>query len=321
MKKQTEQFNNFLQQQNFLKEPKNLYTPIGYMMQLGGKRIRPILCIMGNQLFEPNEQPTLNAALAIEIFHNFTLVHDDIMDEAPIRRGQPTIQHKYGLNTAILSGDLMMIWAYQYLEKVGTQYLLDVFTLFNKTAAQVCDGQQWDMDFEERQDVTIPEYITMIEHKTAVLLAASLKMGAIIGNATKEEAEDLYKFGKNIGIAFQLQDDYLDAYANAEKFGKKVGGDIAQNKKTFLLLKALAKANPTQHTELQKLITTKPTNETEKIQAVLSIYNDLDIKEETRQQMKSYHDKALKALSNIQAPQEKKQPLLDIVDLLMGRDV
>ena len=230
-------FLQYLEAKNWIQEPKNLYEPIDYILQLGGKRIRPVLTLMAADIFSGDFQKALPAALAVEVFHNFTLVHDDIMDDAPLRRGQATVHEKWDLNTGILSGDAMLILAYQYFEDYEPHVFQKLSKLFSKTALEVCDGQQLDVDFETRNDVSIPAYIDMIRLKTSVLVAAALKMGAIVAETSNENANLIYDFGLNLGLAFQLQDDYLDTFGDPETFGKQIGGDIIENKKTFLYLK------------------------------------------------------------------------------------
>ena len=234
-----EQFLLYLKSQNIDKEPATLYQPIDYILQLGGKRMRPVLTLMTADIFEIDYKLALPAAMAIEVFHNFSLVHDDIMDDAPLRRGQVTVHEKWNINTGILSGDAMLILAYQYFENYQPKTFRKLAKLFSKTALEVCEGQQYDVDFETRNDVTIAEYLKMIEFKTAVLVAAAMKMGAIIAQTSKENSKLIYDFGLNLGLAFQLQDDYLDAFGDPKTFGKQVGGDIIENKKTYLYLKAL----------------------------------------------------------------------------------
>jgi geranylgeranyl diphosphate synthase type II len=229
-----QEFLSYLDNQNRTREPKNLYEPIDYILRLGGKRMRPVLTLMATEVFDVDFRKALPAATAVEVFHNFSLVHDDIMDDAPLRRGKETVHEKWNLNTGILSGDAMLILAYQYFESYEPTIFRDLAKLFSKTAIEVCEGQQYDVDFETRDDVTISEYIKMIEYKTAVLVGAAMKMGAIIAETSEEHANLIYDFGLNLGIAFQLQDDYLDCFGNPETFGKQVGGDIIENKKTYL---------------------------------------------------------------------------------------
>jgi len=319
-----ELFLAYLKNENLVQAPENLYEPYDYIMHLGGKRMRPILCLMGYELFsdESVKESTLpyNLAMAVEVFHNFSLVHDDVMDEAPLRRGKETVHQKYNINTAILSGDLMLVKAYDYLAQTSDKYLPKALRVFNKTAAEVCDGQQYDMDFEERSDVSIAEYLTMIELKTSVLVGASLQLGAIAAGASEIDAQNLYDFGKNIGISFQLQDDVLDTFGNAEKFGKKVGGDIIQNKKTFLILKAYENGNPDQVAALSELMSSKPSDEGQKIEAVKSLLEQLNIRQDTELLMAQYYDKAFAALGNIDLDDERKKPLVAIVKKLMFRE-
>jgi geranylgeranyl diphosphate synthase type II len=255
-----------------LKEPASLYEPIDYILTLGGKRLRPVLTLMSADFFGGNYKQALDASLAVEMFHNFSLVHDDIMDNAPLRRGHQTVHEKWDVNTGILSGDAMLILAYQLFETYRPEVFMQLAVLFSKTALEVCEGQQYDVDFETRNDVTISEYIKMIEYKTAVLIGASLQMGAIIADASQSCQEKIYAFGKNLGIAFQLQDDYLDAFGNPLTFGKQVGGDIIANKKTFLYLTALQKSTPAEAQELSSLFATMPKDPSNKITAVKEIF-------------------------------------------------
>lgn len=294
--------------------PGNLYEPCRYLLALGAKRVRPALCIMGNEVFGELKDDAWHTAMAIELFHNFTLIHDDIMDKAPLRRGNPTIHAKYGLTAGILSGDVMCINAYVQLAKVKN-HLPELLQLFNTTAIEVCEGQQLDMDFEQRDDVSIDEYIHMIALKTSVLLACSLKMGAIIGGASEDNANKLYEFGKNVGIAFQLQDDYLDAFGDTAKLGKQNGGDIRANKKTFLLLKAkeLAGAN----SQLDELMVAE---EETKVQGVLSLYKDTGADELCRAAVEAYSEKAFTNLQEIDVPAERKEPLGKLASYLLQRD-
>ena len=265
-------FATFLERKRPHKEPKGLYDPVDYILGLGGKRLRPVLTLIGAELFGTSYKEALNAAMAVEVFHNFSLIHDDIMDDAPLRRGKPTVHEKWDINTGILSGDVMLINSYEYLEGYEGAQLAALFKLFNKTAIEVCEGQQYDVDFETRSDVTIPEYLKMIEYKTSVLIGAALAMGAIVANATEESRTLIYAFGRNLGIAFQLQDDYLDAFGNPETFGKQVGGDIIENKKTFLYLKALARASENDQKELIALFSEPQANADEKVTRVKALF-------------------------------------------------
>ncbi len=303
----------------FKKQPQSLYDPINYTLSLGGKRIRPALLLLANDLFNGKPEKAINAALAIEVFHNFTLVHDDIMDNAPIRRGKPTVFKKWDVNTAILSGDVMLVEAYQLLAACEASVLPELLKLFNKTAVEVCEGQQYDMLFEKAADVTIDDYLKMIELKTAVLLGASLKMGAIIAGASKSDAKHFYEFGKNIGVAFQLMDDILDVYGNPEKFGKQVGGDILANKKTYLLLKTMELANGALRKELEFCLNSKTLSPENKITRVKSIYNQLKIKEKSIDEMNHFYNTAIAHLDSIEAPKEKKAIFENFAKKLMHR--
>jgi len=264
-------------------EPQNLYAPIQYILGLGGKRLRPILTLMTAEIFGGKAEDAMDAALAVEMFHNFSLVHDDIMDDAPLRRGKVTVHEKWDLNTGILSGDAMLILSYQFFESYPAEIYKELTSLFSKTAIEVCEGQQYDVDFETRDDVTIPEYLKMIEYKTSVLVAAAMKMGALVAKAPQKDADAIYEFGRNLGIAFQLQDDYLDAFGDPESFGKQVGGDIRENKKTFLYLKALEKANKQDKESLLHLYSIKPEDSTAKVEAVKSIFEESDAVGETKE--------------------------------------
>ncbi len=317
------QIEQALKDKSYGSNPKELYQPIEYIMSLGGKRMRPVLVLMACDFFGGDTTKALHPALAIELFHNFTLVHDDIMDKAPLRRAQPTVHQKWNENIAILSGDAMMVCAYQELCKADVVMLPQLFNIFSDTAIKVCEGQQLDMNYEKLTKVSIPQYIKMIELKTAVLLGGSLKMGAIIGNAREEDAQRLYDFGKHIGIAFQLQDDILDVYADAEKFGKQKGGDIIANKKTYLLLKAIeiAEGNRYMKEELQQWINAPQFNPHEKIEAVTNIYNFLNVKELARTEMKKHYDLALTFLKDIPVDSAKKEKLTAFADSLMIREV
>jgi geranylgeranyl diphosphate synthase type II len=302
---------------HFPANPASLYEPGEYFLSWGGKRIRPVMCLMGNELFGEISNDSYQVATAIELFHNFTLIHDDIMDEAPLRRGMQTVHTKYGVNTALLTGDVMMIRAYEYLNKINSQYLQRILLLFNKTAKEVCEGQQLDIDFEKMNDVSLDAYIEMIGLKTSVLLAASLEMGAILGGAGDGNCRHLYEFGKNLGIAFQIQDDYLDAFGDPEKFGKEVGGDIRQNKKTFLLLHALEVASAEQKKQLQQLMLQNPVD---KVQQVLSIFKDCGADKWAMQLKDKYLQTALKHLEDIAVLNIRKEPLKELAEFLIQRE-
>ncbi|MFY9153868.1 MAG: polyprenyl synthetase family protein [Prolixibacteraceae bacterium] len=301
-------------------EPKNLYQPVGYALSMGGKRLRPVMVLLASNLFSDDVEIAFSAALAIEVFHNFTLLHDDIMDQAEMRRNSLSVYKKYSENVAILSGDAMSIMAYNYLLKYPLQNTLPMIELFSKTALEVCEGQQFDMDFENRTDVSIEEYIRMISLKTAVLLACSLKIGALAANAPKESAELLYQFGLNLGIAFQLQDDMLDVFADQDKFGKKIGGDIVANKKTFLLLKALELADDAVKAIIQEWISKVDFDENEKISVFTEIYNSLKIKDITERCIGEYYNSALEIWGKIDLDRSKKAELLQLANLILNRD-
>jgi geranylgeranyl diphosphate synthase type II len=302
---------------HFPAEPASLYDPNRYFLNLGGKRIRPILVLMGNELFDNIKPDAWQVANAVELFHNFTLIHDDIMDGAPLRRGMPTVHEKYGTHTALLAGDVMLVKAYEYLNQVDREFSQRIIRWFNTTAAQVCEGQQLDMDFEKKDTVPLEAYIEMIALKTSVLLAGALRMGAIIGGAGKGNADHLYAFGKNLGIAFQIQDDYLDAFGDPEKFGKQVGGDILSNKKTFLLIHALAHANEAQKNELHALLAG---NETDKVAKVLTLFRETGAEKLTRDLQESYYQKALFHLDAIAVVSSRKKPLMELAEFLIKRD-
>lgn len=302
---------------HFPAEPASLYQPNEYFLKLGGKRVRPVLCLMGNELFDDIREDAWDVAAAIELFHNFTLIHDDIMDKAPLRRGMETVHTRYGENTALLAGDVMLVKAYEYISRIDNSYLHAVIQLFNQTAREVCEGQQWDMDFEKREIVNLDEYLRMIELKTSVLLAASLKMGAILGGAGERNQNLLYEFGRKLGIAFQVQDDYLDAFGDPQKFGKQVGGDILANKKTFLLIHAMESASAGQQKELGKLLTG---NEAGKVQNVLKIFRDCKVDEWALQLKNKFLDEAFAHLEDIAVLSKRKQPLKELAQFLVQRE-
>lgn len=314
-------FITYLESQSIAKEPKNLYEPIDYILGLGGKRMRPVLTLMAAEVFDADYKKALPAALAVEIFHNFSLVHDDIMDDAPLRRGKETVHEKWNTNTGILSGDAMLILAYQYFEQYEPVIFRDLAKLFSKTALEVCEGQQWDVDFETRADVTIPEYLKMIEYKTAVLVAAAMKMGAIVAETSEENANLIYEFGLNLGLAFQLQDDYLDAFGDPETFGKQVGGDIIENKKTYLYLKAIEFSKKEEAERLMHLFSIQPDDNTEKINSAKEIFNSSGASTVTQAAIKEYTFKAFETLDKMNISAEKKTILRTFGENLMGRVV
>ncbi len=313
--------NNELHQNKeyFNKFPTLLYEPIEYTLGMKGKRIRPVLTLMACNLFTNDYEKAVKPALGIEIFHNFTLLHDDIMDNSSMRRGKPTIHKKYNDNIAILSGDAMSIMAYKLIVDANPPELSKVLSEFSKMAIEVCEGQQYDMDFEEITDVRPEQYLEMIKLKTAVLIAGSLKIGAIIGGAPTLDAEALYNFGINIGLAFQLQDDYLDSFGDSNTFGKKIGGDITANKKTYLLIKALELAQGENKTSLLELLSSTNTEEETKISRVKHIYTQLKVEELSKAKMNEYYSKAIAALDSVNVEDEKKQGLKYFAEKLMNR--
>lgn len=313
------EFESALERLELPQEPKRLYEPITYTISNGGKRMRPLLVLLGCKLFSSETEDALHPALGIELFHNFSLIHDDIMDQAPIRRGQPSVYRKWDENVAILSGDAMIVKAYEQLLITRPDAIPHILAQFNKTAIEVCEGQQLDMDFEVRDDVSILEYIKMIQLKTAVLLAACLKIGSVIGGASKEQAEKLYDFGLKAGIAFQLQDDILDVYGESQKVGKQKGGDIIANKKTYLLLKAQELASEEQLNRLNQLLALE-NEDTEKVGGVLEIYKELNVRQLAEEQMWSYFNDGLNSLQAANGNEEWTQVLLDFSTQLMHRD-
>jgi len=323
MKKLTdlqEIINEEIKKLEFPLHPADLYEPIKYILSLGGKRMRPALLLMACDLFGGDINKAISSALAIEVFHNFTLMHDDIMDNAPLRRGKTTVHERWNKNVAILSGDVMLVEGYKLMMNVDEHLLRPIMNIFNETAVGVCEGQQLDMEFEARNDVGIDEYINMIRLKTAVVLGSALKIGALIGGASAEDASLLQTFGEQLGIAFQLQDDILDVYGSPEKFGKQVGGDIQSNKKTFLLIKALELADNGQFAELKKLLSDTKFQAVEKVEMVTSIYDQIGVRQNAWQAMQTYADKAFSALDAINLPNEQKQYLRDFADGLMVRE-
>ncbi|MRX39144.1 polyprenyl synthetase family protein [Flavobacterium sp. LC2016-23] len=314
-------FISYLKSQKINKEPKNLYEPMEYILGLGGKRMRPVLTLMSAEVFDADYKKALPAAMAVEVFHNFSLVHDDIMDDAPLRRGQVTVHEKWNINTGILSGDAMLILAYQYFEQYEPAIFRNLAKLFSKTALEVCEGQQWDVDFEERTDVTIPEYLKMIEYKTAVLVAAAMKMGAIVAEISEKDADLIYEFGLNLGLAFQLQDDYLDAFGDPETFGKQVGGDIIENKKTYLYLKSLEFSSADKALQLENLFHLQLEDNSAKIETAKAIFNESGASKATREAIEMYTLKAFKTLEKMAISEEKKKILKTFGENLMGRTV
>ncbi len=313
----SQKFTLYFDKRHFPAEPASLYEPNEYFLKLGGKRIRPVLCLMGNELFEDISEDAWHVGTAIELFHNFTLIHDDIMDKAPLRRGKETVHHKYGENTAILAGDVMLVMAYEELNKIGISFLRPILSLFNRTAREVCEGQQMDMDFESMETVSLEAYLKMIELKTSVALAASLQTGAILGGAGERNQNLLYEFGKKLGIAFQVQDDYLDAFGDPEKFGKQVGGDILANKKTFLLLHALETVSGSQKGELEGLLKNGAADKVERVQ---QIFHDCKVDEWALQLKNKYLDEAFEHLEDIAVLSKRKEPLRELAHFLVKRE-
>lgn len=314
-------FSNYIENQKIGRNPETLYEPIRYILSLGGKRIRPVLTLMACDIFGKDVQKALPAAMAVEVFHNFSLIHDDIMDKAPLRRGNQTVHEKWNLNTGILSGDAMLILAYQYFEQYEPNIFQELAKLFSKTALEVCEGQQWDIDFEERDDVTVEEYLKMIEYKTAVLVGAAFQMGAITAETSEKNKKAVYDFGVNLGIAFQLQDDYLDTFGDSEKFGKQIGGDIIENKKTYLYLKAVLEGSKEEKEQLLHLYSITPNDNRDKIESVKSIFVSSGSDQKTRKAIEDYTQKAFEILNQMDIPNDKKEQLRAFGEGLMDRVV
>ena len=304
----------------YRRNPENLYLPIEYALSFGGKRLRPMLTLIACEMFGGNIEDAMNVALGIEMYHNHTLLHDDVMDKADVRRGQPTVHRKWGENSAILSGDAMLILAYRYVQRTKSN-LDKVLELFTETTLQICEGQQFDMEFESRDDVSVDEYMEMIRLKTAVLLACSLKTGALVAGASDKDADSIYEYGIQIGLAFQLQDDILDVYGDEQVFGKKIGGDIICDKKTFLLLTALKKSSSDEIEEFNKWIGNVDAVPCDKIKAVTALYDKLEVRKDAENLMAQYYKKAMDCLENINVPSEKKTILLSLTEKLIGRSV
>lgn len=313
------QFNQRFDQRVFPDKPSGLYDPAQYILGLGGKRIRPVLCLMGNELFDEIREDAFDVAVAVELFHNFTLIHDDIMDEAPLRRGEPTVHYKYGPHSALLAGDVMLVQAYEYLNRIKASYIHRILQVFSRTAREVCEGQQLDMDYAALalSAVDMGDYRHMIALKTSVLLAASLQMGGILGGGSEGNLDHLYAFGKNLGIAFQIQDDYLDAFGDPEKFGKQPGGDILVNKKTFLLLKAWEMGSPAVRKAILELMESETP---EKVMRMLAIYHDCQVDRWAREEKMSYVYKANEHLEKVTVLSTRKKELSELVDILLNRE-
>ncbi len=313
----SEKFNQHFNTRHFPASPESLYDAADYFLGLGGKRIRPVLCLMGNELFDEILPDAYHVATAVELFHNFSLIHDDIMDKAPLRRGMPTVHEKFGSSTALLAGDVMLVVAYEYLSKVSPKTVQKIMRLFNRTAKEVCEGQQLDMNFEAQEVVNLDEYIHMIALKTSVLIAASLKMGAILGGAGEGNQEDLYQFGKNLGIAFQVQDDYLDAFGDPAKFGKQIGGDILANKKTFLVIHAMRTGTTSQVSKLKELMHSDPAD---KVDQVLEIYRECGVDKWAFDLKEKFVQTAFDHLENCAVLSSRKEPLKELAQFLVQRE-
>ncbi len=311
--------NQGLKDMPFDRQPQRLYDPVKYVLSLGGKRVRPVLMLMAYNLFKENPRDILSTALGLETYHNYTLLHDDLMDNASVRRGHPTVHVKWDANTAILSGDSMLVMAYQYVAMCDERHLPQVLGLFTTTALEIGEGQQYDIDFETRTDVREEEYIEMIRLKTSVLLACALKIGALLADAPQQDADLLYSFGEQVGLAFQLQDDYLDCYGDFEKFGKRIGGDILCNKKTYMLINALQLAGDVQRKELMLWIEAKEYDEEEKIQRVIQLYSEIGIPQLVKQRIEECYERAENALKQVNLPDERKQQLLDYAREMLNR--
>lgn len=311
--------NEFLANLPYERKPKSLYEPIRYVLSMGGKRIRPTLMLLGYNLFKDNPEKILMNAVALETYHNYTLLHDDLMDNADLRRGHETVHKKWDANTAILSGDSMLVLAYERMAQCDEKHLAKVLKLFTTTALEIGEGQQFDMEFENRNDVKEEEYIEMIRLKTSVLLACALKMGAILADASDEDAENLYKFGEQIGLAFQLQDDYLDVYGDTKVFGKEIGGDITSNKKTYMLINAFNLANEAQRAELQKWVDAKDFDRKEKVAAVTRLYNEIGIDKLAQDKIAYYFEQSKKYLDAVNVSKERKEELQKYAQKMMKR--
>ena len=312
--------NAFIDQLPYERKPYSLYEPIQYVLSLGGKRIRPALMLLSYQFYKDRPEQILMPAVALETYHNYTLLHDDLMDNADLRRGHATVHKRWDANTAILSGDSMLVLAYERMAQVPADKLSPVLQLFTTTALEIGEGQQYDMEFERRNDVTEDEYIEMIRLKTSVLLACAMKMGAILAGASAEDAENLYKYGEQIGLAFQLQDDLLDVYGDSAVFGKAIGGDITSNKKTYMLINAFLRADDRQRAELHRWVDAVDFDRQEKIKAVTALYNEIGIRQLCEEKINFYFNQARQYLTLIDVPAERKQPLIDFTNEMMHRD-
>ena len=316
-----DKINAYLEQMPYMRPPKGLYEPIAYELSLGGKRIRPVLMLMAYNIYKEDVERILPQAAGLETYHNHTLLHDDVMDKADMRRNKPTVHNVWNDNTAILSGDAMLILAYRLMAEGLTDQLAEVMHIFTETTMEICEGQQWDMEFESRMDVKVDEYIEMIRLKTSVLLAAALKIGACLAGASVEEAQKLYDFGVKMGLAFQLQDDWLDVYGDPKVFGKNIGGDILCNKKTYMLITALEQADEDQRKELERWLTATDFIPAEKISAVTALYNNIGVGKRCEEMVEAYYSDGLAVLDSIALPEERKQALKDFACSLMNRKV
>ena len=313
----SQDFNSYFKTKHFPDRPETLYGAASYMLEEGGKRIRPVLCLLGNELFGSIRPDTWKVATALELFHNFTLIHDDIMDKAPLRRGKATVHAKFNESTALLAGDVMLLQAYEYLNETDLKHVQNLVRLLNKTGAEVCEGQQLDMDFERANSISLDQYLQMIELKTAVFLAASLQMGAVVGGADETDQKNIYAFGRNLGLAFQVQDDWLDSFGNPDKFGKQKGGDILANKKTFLLLKTLEKAGPSEIKTIRELLlSSKP----DKIERMMDIYRAAGVDQEAQMVKRNYMVAANSHLDAVQVPDSRKTDLKELAVYLLERE-
>ena len=314
----SKEFNSYFSRKHFPDQPETLYGAASYMLEDGGKRIRPVLCLLGNELFEPIRPDTWKAAVALELFHNFTLIHDDIMDKAPLRRGRATVHAKFNEPTALLAGDVMLLQCYEYLNETDSKYVQTLIRLLNKTGREVCEGQQLDMDFEKKESISLGQYLQMIELKTAVLLATSLQMGAILGGAGEAEQQHAYAFGKNLGLAFQLQDDWLDSFGNPSTFGKQRGGDIIANKKTFLLVHALEKAGRSGKKLILDLLAS---GGSDKVDRMIEVFISSGVDLAAQVAKKQYMEKAFTHLEEIDVPPDNKTALRELADYLLEREL
>ena len=313
--------NAFMKQMPYARPPKGLYEPIAYELSLGGKRVRPVLMLMAYNLYKEDVDTILSQAVGLETYHNHTLLHDDVMDQADMRRGKPTVHNVWNENTAILSGDAMLILAYRLMADCDKEKLADVLHTFTETTMEICEGQQWDMEFETRMDVKVEEYIEMIRLKTSVLLAAALKIGACLAGAPAEDAQKLYDFGVKVGLAFQLQDDWLDVYGDPKVFGKNIGGDILCNKKTYMLITALEQADARQREELEKWLVAKDCEPAEKIAAVTALYDEIGVGQMCQAKAEALHAEGFAVLDSIALPEERKQVLREYACSMLNRNV